>query len=279
MSRTMKAIRIRELACLAVMIVGAVESTQIAAADKSPSDVEALLVAAYPKLVKGVEGNDLVLFDGSRLPLNDGKGVKNADDWLDHPDIKDMFRFDYPAGAAFMALEKDFDPGRAHNEAFFSKIYGNCRNKDVQKNLVDVIWLRKKWGAKLAFSRINGAAEQLQKVSDELDQLPKRFNGYLYPTAGTYNCRTVAGTKSMSSHSYGIAIDIALKRSAYWRWNGIKHDGGVVYASRFPLEIIEIFEKHGFIWGGRWYHYDTMHFEYRPELIPLRPTFPETNSH
>jgi hypothetical protein len=23
-----------------------------------------------------------------------------------------------------------------------------------------------------------------------------------------------------------------------------------------------IFEKHGFIWGGEWYHYDTMHFEY-----------------
>jgi hypothetical protein len=29
-----------------------------------------------------------------------------------------------------------------------------------------------------------------------------------------------------------------------------------------------IFEKHGFIWGGKWYHYDTMHFEYRPELLP-----------
>ena len=26
-------------------------------------------------------------------------------------------------------------------------------------------------------------------------------------------------------------------------------------------------EKHGFIWGGKWYHYDTMHFEYRPEII------------
>ena len=28
-----------------------------------------------------------------------------------------------------------------------------------------------------------------------------------------------------------------------------------------------IFEKYGFVWGGRWYHYDTMHFEYRPELF------------
>jgi peptidoglycan LD-endopeptidase CwlK len=36
------------------------------------------------------------------------------------------------------------------------------------------------------------------------------------------------------------------------------------------MEIVAIFEKHGFIWGGKWYHYDTMHFEYRPELMPAR---------
>jgi hypothetical protein len=31
---------------------------------------------------------------------------------------------------------------------------------------------------------------------------------------------------------------------------------------------VEVFERHGFIWGGKWNHYDTMHFEYRPELLP-----------
>jgi hypothetical protein len=31
--------------------------------------------------------------------------------------------------------------------------------------------------------------------------------------------------------------------------------------------LIKIFEKYGFIWGGKWNHYDTMHFEYRPELL------------
>ena len=34
-----------------------------------------------------------------------------------------------------------------------------------------------------------------------------------------------------------------------------------------PIHIVEIFEQYGFIWGGKWYHYDTMHFEYRPELL------------
>ncbi len=43
--------------------------------------------------------------------------------------------------------------------------------------------------------------------------------------------------------------------------------GSYPFKNRIPAEIVAIFEKHGFIWGGRWYHYDTMHFEYRPELI------------
>ena len=41
----------------------------------------------------------------------------------------------------------------------------------------------------------------------------------------------------------------------------------VTYKNDIPWETVRIFEAHGFIWGGKWYHSDTMHFEYRPELI------------
>jgi D-alanyl-D-alanine carboxypeptidase len=34
---------------------------------------------------------------------------------------------------------------------------------------------------------------------------------------------------------------------------------------------VRIFEKQGFVWGGYWYHFDTMHFEYRPELLAVKP--------
>jgi len=34
-----------------------------------------------------------------------------------------------------------------------------------------------------------------------------------------------------------------------------------------PQAIVDIFERYGFIWDGKWYHYDTMRFEYRPELL------------
>ena len=87
------------------------------------------------------------------------------------------------------------------------------------------------------------------------------------PSAGTYNCRVVAGTNRISAHGHGIAIDIAIAHGDYWYWTGPGADGRYAYKNRIPWEIVEVFEKHGFIWGGKWYHYDTMHFEYRPEII------------
>lgn len=53
---------------------------------------------------------------------------------------------------------------------------------------------------------------------------------------------------------------------------------GAVSANRIPPEIVAVFERHGFIWGGRWRHFDTMHFEYRPELLPRRYASPQTRA-
>ena len=53
--------------------------------------------------------------------------------------------------------------------------------------------------------------------------------------------------------------------SDYWYWR--PHGASILYRNRMPPEIVTIFEKHGFIWGGKWYHFDTMHFEFRPELL------------
>ena len=77
-------------------------------------------------------------------------------------------------------------------------------------------------------------------------------------------------------HSWGAAIDLNTAFSDYWRWS---QSGGSVpiYHNRFPPEVVSIFERHGFIWGGRWSHFDTMHFEYRPELLDYFPLITVAN--
>src|SRR5262249_50820251 len=101
-------------------------------------------------------------------------------------------------------------------------------------------------------------------VSRELDDLPDDVVSYLVPVAGTYNCRNVAGTRRPSMHAYGAAIDIDTRYADYWRWS----PGGTPRRRHpIPVSIVRIFENHGFIWRGAWYHYDPMHFEYRPELL------------
>jgi hypothetical protein len=226
------------------------------------------LLAAYPKLIERIEGDKIVWRDGSPpMPIDDGEGDKPFEAWLQRPDIADMFAVPYPAGAAPTPPAKNSDPGRARNAAFFDKVYGDCRKGEVEKNLARVDWLPKRAKQKLPFNKNNGAAAALQAVSAELEALPAAFDVFLFPSAGTYNCRVIAGTDRVSAHGHAIAIDIALKRAHYWRNDASGKDGAIPFKNEIPMEIVRIFEKHGFIWGGRWYHYDTMHFEYRPELV------------
>ena len=236
--------------------------------DEPLGDALSRLVKAYPDFIDRIEGNELVWKDGTRMRIDDGHGAKAFEAMLERPDIKDMFAMTYPTGDKGLAPDVNFDPGRVRYAPLFTKMYGDCRTSNLVANAADVVWLKSKYGKTIKFSKINGAAAALQRVSDELDQLPDRFTEFLVPTQGTYNCRPIAATDRMSAHGPGIAIDIAAKHSNYWQWSKPDANGRVVYKNEIPWEIVRVFEKHGFIWGGKWYHYDTMHFEYRPELIP-----------
>jgi hypothetical protein len=89
----------------------------------------------------------------------------------------------------------------------------------------------------------------------------------------TYNNRNVAGEDRPSLHSLAIAIDFIPSnyKNIYWLWSSsfvsgwwnIKNDEK--YA--VPKQVVEIFEKNGFVYGGKWTRFDNMHFEYRPEII------------
>ena len=255
---------------MSALLLVTLSAAGLAQAEGLAPETSAALLKAYPDFLDRIEGNDLVWKDGTRMRIDGGKGAKGTrpfEAMLDDPDIKDMFAFDYPVGDKGLAPDVNVDPGRARYLPLFRKMYGDCRAAGFTKTLADIVWLPGKDGRHLRFSRINGAAGALQKVSNELARLPDRFLVYLRPSQGTYNCRAIAGTNRASAHGFGIAIDIAAAHSHYWLRAKPGAGGHIAYKNEIPREIVRIFEAHGFIWGGKWYHYDTMHFEYRPELI------------
>lgn len=66
---------------------------------------------------------------------------------------------------------------------------------------------------------------------------------------GCFNIRKKRGLKSMSLHSWGIAIDVNAA------WNGL---GEVPTLS---ADFVKCFTDNGFDWGGTWKRKDGMHFQ------------------
>ncbi|HEU4889190.1 MAG TPA: M15 family metallopeptidase [Thermoanaerobaculia bacterium] len=73
---------------------------------------------------------------------------------------------------------------------------------------------------------------------------------------GGFAYRPAAGTSFLSSHAYGVAIDL----------NSKQNPRGT--PGRMDPRLVEIFEKHGFAWGGDYTgRTDPMHFELRPDVL------------
>ena len=223
----------------------------------------AVLVEAYPETIDGVEGGRLTFRDGGpSLEIDDGVD-KDHETALAAGDVEDSLRQLYPLGACQLTPEVNVDPGRIRSDALMKRLYGGTA-RAVEADLVAVDW----FGRKVRVTKRQGAAAALTKVRDALTARPE-LERYLSPSAGTFHWRRVRGAANMSVHSFGAAIDLNTRFADYWAWAGGKPGRVPRYANKYPLEIVGIFERHGFIWGGRWYHYDTMHFEYRPELIAV----------
>jgi hypothetical protein len=120
--------------------------------------------------------------------------------------------------------------------------------------------------------RVEARVQELAKKKPEIQKWLKS----LHSITG-WNWRNVAGSENRSFHAYGAAVDVLMKTQrgleTYWRWTAAKGiDWRSVPVERRqnpPAAVIRAFEEQGFIWGGRWSRYDTMHFEYHPELLIL----------
>ncbi len=181
-------------------------------------------------------------------------------------ELKDIFEPPYASGPIVPIDTTDagpiVDPGRARVEQLLFATYGSQR-EEVHGRLDRVRF----FGLRYPFHE--RAAEPLRRVVARLEPLvkdnPKKLLPFLKEIGGTWHWRTIKRSKRLSGHAFGIAIDLNVELSDYWRWT--YRGKPMIWKNRVPQEIVDAFEAEGFIWGGRWKHYDTMHFEYRPELL------------
>lgn len=224
------------------------------------------LMMAYPEYIVGVEAREnekvyLIMKSGKRI-IYDDKTVKSFEQKLANPDLQDMMEQQYPLTPIKSLMPKNEDPGRGRVYSLLSEVYGGSRSK-VESNLTNV-----NVGKYSRFNKNNKAAEELKKVMQELMPIAQKNSKVatsLFPSSGTYNYRIISGTGRLSPHAFGIAIDLARDNRDYWQWASEKQ--GAERIASYPQEIVDVFQKHNFIWGGKWYHFDILHFEYRPEII------------
>jgi D-alanyl-D-alanine carboxypeptidase len=196
--------------------------------------------------------------DGARVPWDDGKS-KTFDARLDAPDLKDIFLIPYRAGPIRAVEIENEDPGRVRCEAILVATYGSPAKAAAEQVRIRFLGLPVRVHRRIS-PALAGVAERLAQAR----QADTGLDRFLRRLSGGFAARKIAGTERTSAHAFGIAIDLDKSQSDYWRW---QKQRPLRWRNRFPQAIVDAFEAEGFVWGGRWYHYDTMHFEYRPELF------------
>lgn len=243
------------------------ENTAVSSYDINMKRDLLCLLMSYPDNIAGIQREKdnrvyLIMKSGKKI-LYDDKKTKGYQEKLANPDLQDMMEQIYPFADITKLMDKGFDPGRIRVYTLLKEVYGSS-NKQIQSNLTNV-----KMGYKnYPFNKNNGAADQLRNTMKELNSIAQNkqsIYSFLFPASGTFNYRYIAGTNRLSPHSFGIAVDLKRDKRDYWKW--ASREEGEKRLKSYPREIVEVFERHGFIWGGKWGHFDILHFEYRPELI------------
>ncbi|QZY29219.1 M15 family metallopeptidase [Nocardioides coralli] len=92
------------------------------------------------------------------------------------------------------------------------------------------------------FPQLRAALQEVvdRGLADEIN--PGEYAGCYYP-------RFIAGSTTLSNHSFGLALDL----------NVPGNQRGTV--GEMDREVVAIFKEWGFAWGGDWSYTDPMHFE------------------
>lgn len=208
---------------------------------------------------------------------------------LEHKDLYSPFLYSY---AKEMSDPKDFTDEDINRIKNFSAPENRTQRKGSPPFLYDLIYdcnTRASLETHIKyFSFLNKRCNAHEFIHDKLalvqadifkeaesDLEVKQFIADI-ASADSYSWRSISDSGNRSFHSLGLAIDILPKgwgqKNIYWAWRrDIDPENWMMLDldRRWmpPKKVVEIFESHGFLWGGKWIIWDNMHFEYRPEVI------------
>ncbi len=167
--------------------------------------------------------------------------------------------------------------GVDHHPAFRAALYGSSSRGGAEKRLAKTTLFGKRVNVHGRIVDALGKVDRAVREAAESDQEVAAFlNGI--GSIGGYNWREIRGTSRRSFHSWGLAVDIQPARLGgkitFWEWERERNPDWMLapLERRWmpPKKVVQAFEKEGFAWGGKWDFYDTMHFEYRPELHEMK---------
>lgn len=257
--------------CIVILLIICIPIKSFASGYSKDEDINKIkqdlfvLMMAYPEQIVDVEKSDniyIIMKDGTKI-IYDDKKSKMYEDKVVNADLEDMLFQGYSITMIEEVMDNNIDPGRIRNYNLLNAMYGDTQEK-IEKNLKSI----ETYYGSVMFTTVNGASKKLQDALNSISEAAKEnsiINDYVSPLSGGYNYRYIQDTGLLSPHSYGIAVDLKRDDSDYWKW--VSKEKGSQRIKKYPKEIVEAFEAQGFIWGGKWSHFDILHFEYRPEII------------
>lgn len=243
------------------------------------------LFNGYSDYIEKITLSQVILKDGTVFDWRPPKEKRTEEEVLNNPSLIEQCLPIYIPGKDWKThSDHDWHAGRFRESHFFKALFGQSE-MEAKKKLTPIKWMEKTFKEKSVFvTTALNVSEVFQKLSTALEKLPNDVqHTFLEEIGGTFCWRVIAGTKRLSSHSFGMTLDLDASQCEYWLWDyraAHKIGDSVIlkeedilacdlpeWRNRVPFEIVELFEQYGFIWGGKWRKYDTMHFEYRPEFF------------
>ena len=230
------------------------------------------LVQAYGSLLDSVTSTDedVVFWVGGRsVYFQDGHLL--GEEQLGH--VGDFGSLFHPYSFEPLSEPPALTGGQANSTAFVELLFGTTESQ-IRRHCTSVTFL----DHQMFLNSIS--VEPLRAVERDIRRaasVDSSVAAWIRDLEITYSfiTRDVAGSDGRSLHGWGLAMDLVPisygGKHVYWRWSRVFNrqswqDIPVNRRWSPPQAVIESFERHGFIWGGKWPFFDTIHFEYRPEI-------------